>query len=96
MPNLEVLYLQENEINRVWPMRGLPSLRLVNLSFNHVSDVTVLNAYLPLPNLTELYLNGNALETDPRHALYLPILEATVFQAVLSAEVFFGPHKPGT
>lgn len=67
MPNLEVLYLQENEISRVEPMRGLPSLRLVNLSFNHLTDLSELSNFLPLPNLAELYLNGNALETDPRH-----------------------------
>lgn len=67
MPNLEVLYLQENEISRVEPMRGLPSLRLVNLSFNHLTDLSELRNFLPLPNLAELYLNGNALETDPRH-----------------------------
>ena len=69
MPSLEVLYLQDNEISSVGPMHGLPALRLINLSFNQLSNVTVLNAFLILPSLAELYLNGNPVETDDRQAL---------------------------
>ncbi len=66
MARLEVLYLQDNQISTVEPMHRLPSLRLINLSFNKLADLAMLSAFLPLPTLAELYLNGNTLEKDPR------------------------------
>lgn len=66
MANLEVLYLHDNQISAVQPMHSLPSLRLVNLSFNRLTKPATLTAFLPLPALAELYLNGNPLEKDPR------------------------------
>lgn len=66
MASLEVLYLQDNQISTVQSMHMLPSLRLINLSFNKLADAAKLTAFLPLPALAELYLNGNPLEKNPR------------------------------
>ncbi|BDA46475.1 probable Internalin A at N-terminal half [Coccomyxa sp. Obi] len=67
MTSLEVLYLQDNHISAVQPMHKLPSLRLINLSFNKLADPATLASFLPLPALAELYLNGNPLEKDPSY-----------------------------
>lgn len=66
MPSLEVLYLQQNQISVMAPLLGQSSLRLVNLSFNQLSQpAATLDAFVLLPALAELFLNGNLLETDP-------------------------------
>jgi Leucine-rich repeat (LRR) protein len=67
MTELEDLYLQENQISRVETLRDLPSLRLLNMSFNRLGRPEhALHAAAILPSLTEFYLNGNPLETHPR------------------------------
>ena len=69
MPALEFLYLQDNVIATIPPCAylGLPRLALLNLSFNQLKDAAeALQALRLLPRLRELYLNGNALQGQPR------------------------------
>ena len=67
MPALQQLYLHGNQIASLSPMRGLPSLGLINLSFNCLQHASQLSALTHLPGLRELYLNGNTLELDPMY-----------------------------
>lgn len=89
MPNLSNLYLQENQIFAVQPLHGLPSLSIVNISFNRLGQAEeLLSAFSLLPNLAELYLNGNPVENDPR---YIP--DTLISRTILSGAItrFYSP-----
>lgn len=54
--NLKILYLDENKISDIYPLKNLTQLEDLGLNKNNISDITPLKN---LTRLTELYLSQN-------------------------------------
>ncbi|KAJ7546854.1 hypothetical protein O6H91_08G057200 [Diphasiastrum complanatum] len=59
MPNLRRLYLQDNCIDSMEPCWGCPSLEVLDLSFNAITDISQLRQLACFPRLRSLQLNDN-------------------------------------
>ena len=68
-PQLAVLELQNNCIASIAEQRCLSALASLNLSFNQLQNASELESLRLLASLTELQLNDNAIEQDPRQVL---------------------------
>eukprot|EP00250_Pteridium_aquilinum_P007617 c17288_g1_i2 orf=559-3783(+) len=74
LPNLQRLYLQDNEIDTLMPIWGFPALEVLDLSFNKISQVQQLQQLGCFSNLRSLQLNDNPVAELPNYTVR--ILEA--------------------
>ncbi|KAI5072692.1 hypothetical protein GOP47_0012798 [Adiantum capillus-veneris] len=84
LPNLQRLYLQDNEIDTLMPICGFPSLEVLDLSFNKISEVHQLQQLGCFSNLRSLQLNDNPAAELPDYTV--KVLEAVPWLVELDNE----------
>nr|PNR26939.1 hypothetical protein PHYPA_030420 [Physcomitrium patens] len=67
LPNLQRFYLQDNLIDNLESLYGCPSLEVLDISFNNVSQLTQLNHLASLRRLRTLQMNDNPISDQEDH-----------------------------
>ncbi|KNC97713.1 uncharacterized protein SPPG_07175 [Spizellomyces punctatus DAOM BR117] len=82
--DLEDLYIGHNCITSLTPLPSLPSLRLIDLSFNNLNSIDSLAQLQVLIHLRDLYLSDNPLTNSPSYRLRTVFLlsQLTVLDAL--------------
>ncbi len=65
LPHLIHLKLQDNLITHMGPLPNLPFLQTLDLSFNHISDVGVVQTLASFQHLRSLRVNDNPVQHEP-------------------------------
>ena len=73
-PELKELSLEDNLIGTVAEQRGLSALERLDMSSNQLQHVSMLRSLRLLVSLTDLRLEGNAMEQDPRQVCCCPLV----------------------
>ncbi|KAH7289031.1 hypothetical protein KP509_31G054900 [Ceratopteris richardii] len=84
LPNLQRLYLQDNEIDTLAPIWGMPALEVLDLSFNKISQLHQLHQLGCFFNLRSLQLNDNPIAESSDYLV--KVLEAVPWLVELDNE----------